>query len=860
MFKCLNNSNKENVITIQGARATDASNPFASILFQNFDKDTELTYNMVCISCLDHFGDTSNNGSGDLIFKTAYTGGSNLQEQMRVMFNGNVLIGSNISRDMKLNVGGSIQALGFCNLLVDSTSNISLHHAPTCRALTAVADISLYASNTLNSITSNINVLTTWNSNTAAWASNTAQTALDAMVFGSNLLLDTYWASNIAIPWTSNTAVFASNIGALSSNTAYTSLTIAENASNTSIWASNTAKTALDASMFASNVVITSYWNSNTATFGSNTGTWLSNESLPWTCNTAIFASNASFWLSNSVIPQINTVNTNTSNTLHWLSNTSIPSICNLSVYTSNTLHWVSNSILPTLSENIIYSSNTTTWLSNNLIEPSIYAYNISSWLSNTSIPFTSNSSIYSSNIASWLSNIANPWLCNTSTWASNTSTQASNISFWLSNNIIPNTTSNVDFASNTSSWLSNISIPIVSNIAVFGSNSSYWLSNLSVPWLCNASIFSSNNIDFLSNTSLPWVSNATVYSSNTIYWLSNTSVPLVNTTAQFGSNTTSWLSNISIPISSNMAVFGSNTSSWLSNTAIVWASNTSIAASNRAFISWSNSSCNIFLGSDSNVGIGTTSPTTTFEVVGISKTTTLLTNELQVVGSSTKPIDNLIALRSLNPTLMDGSLSNTAAVYGGGPGAVYDSNIEAWRFVNDSNTKKITWYFFGNSNANNTLYRYKNLRTAYYKIRFNGSNIPNSGFWPVFSIYSLPLGDGKDAAVWYRARMNYFTYTDSNVQLGKDYCFYINEDPTTAGFLNVVCDKKIKVHFSSNQFSAFIGPSNETRIQDTNVMEYITIQTNSSAVLNTVDFTMTEMGFRFGTEISRFITCFSSN
>jgi hypothetical protein len=291
-----------------------------------------------------------------------------------------------------------------------------------------------------------------------------------------------------------------------------------------------------------------------------------------------------------------------------------------------------------------------------------------------------------------------------------------------------------------------------------------------------------------------------------------------------------------------------------------VWSSNTAIAASNRAYASWSNSASNVYIGSGSNVGIGTTTPTATLDVQGIARATTLLTSELQVVGSSSKPIDNLIALRSLTPTLLDASLSNAAAIYGGGPGAVYDSNIEAWRFVNDSNTKKISWYFFGNSNTSNTLYRYKNLRTAYYKIRFNGSTVPGDDSWPFFILYSLPKFDGKDAAAWYRARMNYFSWTDSNIQVGKDYCFYINEDPTTAGFLNIVCDKKIKVHFSSNQFQAFVGPSNETRIQDIDIMEYITLQTSSSAALNSVDFTMTEMGFRYGTEITRFVTCYSSN
>ncbi len=906
MFRCLNNSNKENIITIQGARATDSINPFASIVFQNFDRDTSLTYNMASISCIDHYGDTSNNGSGDLILKTSYTGGSNLQERMRILFNGNVLIGADVSTEFKLNVGGGIQALGYCNLLSDSTSNTSIHKAPTCRALNTVAEMATYASNALISNNS-LSTTDEWSSNTAAWASNTAQTALDASVFGSNLLLDIYWASNIAIPWMSNVAVFSSNTSVWASNDASIASNVAFYSSNTAVWASNTAQSAYDASMFASNTIMTSFWSSNTATFASNTSIWLSNDALPWSCNAAIFASNTSVSLSNSVIPQINNLSivaSNTNITTSWLSNTAFPTVSNMSMYASNTVFWLSNSILPPLSNSVAfssnatywlsntklpsvgdtadYASNTSAWLSNYLVEPSVLAFNTSLWLSNTSLPFTCNNAMYASNTSFWLSNTVYPLTTDTLSWTSNVSLYTSNISYWVSNNILPTLTSNVDFGSNTSSWLSNISIPITSNIAVFSSNTSSWLSNIGLPWSCNTSVYGSNTVYFLSNTSVPWTSNASVYSSNTSYWLSNTVIPTTSSTSEFGSNTSSWLSNISIPIASNIAVYGSNTSYWLSNTAlpsvsniavygsntsywlsntaIVWSSNTAIAASNRAFASWSNSAGNVYIGSGSNVGIGTTTPTATLDVQGTSKTLILLTNELQVVGSSTKPIDNLIALKSLNPTIMDASLSNTASVYGGGPGAIYDSNIEAWRFVNDSNTKKITWYFFGNSNANNTLYRYKNLRTAYYKIRFNGSNIPNSDFWPQFSIYSLPLGDGNDAAAWYRARMNYFTYTSSNVQLGKDYCFYINEDPTTAGFLNIVCDRKIKVHFSSNQFSAFVGPSNETRIQDTNVLEYITLQTNSSALINTVDFTMTEVGFRFGTEITRFVTCFSSN
>jgi hypothetical protein len=112
MFKILNNNNKENVIKIQGAKQTIDS-PFATLLFQNYDLDTRQTYDMAGISCYDHFANSNNNGLGDLVFRTNGTGGlgaSNVEERMRILHNGDVIIGSNDnSSNSRVYMGGVLE-------------------------------------------------------------------------------------------------------------------------------------------------------------------------------------------------------------------------------------------------------------------------------------------------------------------------------------------------------------------------------------------------------------------------------------------------------------------------------------------------------------------------------------------------------------------------------------------------------------------------------------------------------------------------------------------------------------------------------------------------------------------------------
>jgi hypothetical protein len=253
------------------------------------------------------------------------------------------------------------------------------------------------------------------------------------------------------------------------------------------------------------------------------------------------------------------------------------------------------------------------------------------------------------------------------------------------------------------------------------------------------------------------------------------------------------------------------------------------------------------------NIGFGTVTPATKCDVAG-----TLRTQNIQIIGNSNKPINNLIAMTSLIPTILDGAdVATVAPVYADASPPVSDSNVDAWRFVNDVASKKINWYFSYNSSNTNTYYKYKNLRTMYYKVRFN--SVPTINTLPYIAIYDHTLGDGKDAAVWYRHRMNFLDFSESNFVTGKDYVFFVGNNPINDGFLNLVDENMVPVLYNSNIYGSYTGNSNEDRIQDSNVLKFIALNTSSSANVNSVDFTLSEFGYRIGSKITRYATSFSS-
>ena len=109
-YRVPNSNNATNSLYIRGSKADDKTNDIASIVFQNYDTDTSAVYRMAEISIRDEFGNASSNGIGNLIFKTNPTG-SNIIEQVRLTYDGHLLVGtSNNGTDM-LTVNGSVGIL-----------------------------------------------------------------------------------------------------------------------------------------------------------------------------------------------------------------------------------------------------------------------------------------------------------------------------------------------------------------------------------------------------------------------------------------------------------------------------------------------------------------------------------------------------------------------------------------------------------------------------------------------------------------------------------------------------------------------------------------------------------------------------
>lgn len=127
MFKSLTKDNSTFDYQIYGAMSRSSNKDIAGISLGNYDNDSKLTYKMAQIAVRDNYGDSSNNGMGNLYIRTNATGGtntSNLTDHVCILYNGNVGINT-VLPEYALHVVGDI----YCTRLIAEEGTISASNA-----------------------------------------------------------------------------------------------------------------------------------------------------------------------------------------------------------------------------------------------------------------------------------------------------------------------------------------------------------------------------------------------------------------------------------------------------------------------------------------------------------------------------------------------------------------------------------------------------------------------------------------------------------------------------------------------------------------------------------------------------------
>ena len=152
---------------------------------------------------------------------------------------------------------------------------------------------------------------------------------------------------------------------------------------------------------------------------------------------------------------------------------------------------------------------------------------------------------------------------------------------------------------------------------------------------------------------------------------------------------------------------------------------------------------------------------------------------EVQPIGASLSVVQSLIdgSFSGGDTTIL---ASNTAVPADGTPGlADPTGQVAGWYYKNGSDiTDKINWYYLTNSNTalNMTM---GNLDGQYALINVR------AGGAPYFVVYTSPLGDGNDAAPWYRSRFVYSVPSlDLTPYIGQTVFLYWGND--NGDFINL--------------------------------------------------------------------------
>ena len=172
--------------------------------------------------------------------------------------------------------------------------------------------------------------------------------------------------------------------------------------------------------------------------------------------------------------------------------------------------------------------------------------------------------------------------------------------------------------------------------------------------------------------------------------------------------------------------------------------------------------------------------------------------------------------------------LDTNANVYADGQKGMPDPTgiTSGWHFKNtDDITNKVNWYYVGNTNPNVNFIR-SNFNNQYAVVDVR------AGLSPYFVLYTVPEGDGNDAAAWFRSRVVYApTGYDISAYVGQTIVLYWGQEPSL--FLTLP-----RVECTFDSFSS-VGPQGANEL-----VSFGNLSTSSSYPEASYDFVVSNLGF----------------
>ena len=198
-------------------------------------------------------------------------------------------------------------------------------------------------------------------------------------------------------------------------------------------------------------------------------------------------------------------------------------------------------------------------------------------------------------------------------------------------------------------------------------------------------------------------------------------------------------------------------------------------------------------------------------------------------VGINTVATIDVVDQKIVEATTSTVLLVNTdPRVYADGDAATVNPNGGGdWYYTNAGPPNKINWYFFSQSPNAPTLTTLSSIKSLW------GVFTPWSTTteYPFTIVYTLPLGDGNDAAAWYRSRIVY-TAANSTHTVGDSKLLWVGvEEPTQFGQLQRV---QQSIDMTTSQ-----GPMDPSEIVFT-----AAINTNSVASAGAYSFSYSKIGY----------------